>query len=55
MGNDQGTGALVASLRETSVLFATLIGARMLKEHLSPRRWAGVGAVVVGVIALKAG
>jgi len=32
-----------------------LIGARMLKEHLSPRRWAGVGAVVVGVIALKAG
>ena len=47
--------ALVASLRETSVLFATLIGARMLKEHLSPRRWAGVGAVVVGVIALKAG
>jgi drug/metabolite transporter (DMT)-like permease len=47
--------ALVASLRETSVLFATLIGARMLKEHLSPRRWAGVAAVVFGVIALKSG
>ncbi|HQR72104.1 MAG TPA: DMT family transporter [Burkholderiaceae bacterium] len=47
--------ALVASLRETSVLFATLIGARMLKEHLTPRRWAGVAAVAVGVIALKAG
>jgi drug/metabolite transporter (DMT)-like permease len=47
--------ALVASLRETSVLFATLIGARMLKEHLTPRRWAGVAAVVVGVVALKAG
>ena len=46
--------ALVASLRETSVLFATLIGARLLKEHLTPRRWAGVGAVVVGVMALKA-
>jgi drug/metabolite transporter (DMT)-like permease len=45
--------ALVASLRETSVLFATLIGARLLKEHLSARRWAGVAAVVVGVIALK--
>ncbi len=45
--------ALVASLRETSVLFATLIGARMLKEHLSPRRWAGVVAVVIGVLALK--
>ncbi len=46
--------ALVASLRETSVLFATLIGARMLKERLSPRRWGGVIAVVIGVLALKA-
>ncbi len=46
--------ALVASLRETSVLFATLIGARLLKEKLTLRRWAGVGAVVVGVVALKA-
>ncbi|HQR54878.1 MAG TPA: DMT family transporter [Burkholderiaceae bacterium] len=46
--------ALVASLRETSVLFATLIGARLLKEHLTPRRWLGVGAVVAGVVALKA-
>ena len=47
--------ALVASLREASVLFATLIGARMLKERLSPRRWGGVIAVVFGVLALKAG
>ena len=46
--------ALVASLRETSVLFATLIGARLLKERLTARRWAGVGAVVIGVVALKA-
>lgn len=46
--------ALVASLRETSVLFATLIGARLLNEHLTPRRWLGVAAVVVGVISLKA-
>lgn len=46
--------ALVASLRETSVLFATLIGARLLKERLTARRWAGVGAVVIGVMALKA-
>ena len=46
--------ALVASLRETSVLFATLIGARLLREKLTARRWAGVGAVVIGVIALKA-
>lgn len=50
----QAPVALVASLRETSVLFATLIGARLLKEKLTPRRWAGVAAVVLGVIALKA-
>jgi drug/metabolite transporter (DMT)-like permease len=46
--------ALVASLRETSVLFATMIGARLLHERLTPRRWGGVIAVVLGVIALKA-
>jgi drug/metabolite transporter (DMT)-like permease len=47
--------AMVASLRETSVLFATLIGARLLREKLTTRRWIGVAAVVAGVIALKAG
>jgi drug/metabolite transporter (DMT)-like permease len=47
--------AMVASLRETSVLFATLIGARLLHEKLTARRWIGVAAVVAGVIALKAG
>jgi drug/metabolite transporter (DMT)-like permease len=46
--------ALVASLRETSVLFATLIGARMLHEPMPARRWAGVIAVVAGVVSLKA-
>jgi len=49
----QAPVALVASLRETSVLFATLIGARLLKEQLTPRRWAGIAAVVIGVLALK--
>jgi drug/metabolite transporter (DMT)-like permease len=49
----QAPVALVASLRETSVLFATLIGARMLNERLSRRRWSGVIAVVLGIIALK--
>jgi drug/metabolite transporter (DMT)-like permease len=45
--------ALVASLRETSVLFAALIGARVLRERLSPRRWAGACAIVLGALALK--
>lgn len=45
--------ALVASLRETSVLFAALIGAKVLREHLTPRRWAGALAIVLGALALK--
>jgi drug/metabolite transporter (DMT)-like permease len=45
--------ALVASLRETSVLFAALIGARLLRERLSARRWAGACAIVLGALALK--
>lgn len=50
----QAPVALVASLRETSVLFAALIAARVLREKLNARRWLGVGAVVLGVLALKA-
>jgi drug/metabolite transporter (DMT)-like permease len=45
--------ALVASLRETSVLFAALIGTWMLKERLDLRRWIGVIAVAAGVVCLK--
>jgi len=45
--------AVIAALRETSVIFASLIGAWMLKEgHLGPRL-AGATAVLAGVIALK--
>jgi len=49
----QAPVALVASLRETSVLFAALIGSHLLRERLSPRRWAGVAAIIAGVLALK--
>ena len=49
----QAPVALVASLRETSVLFATLIGARILRERFNPRRWAGACAIVLGALALK--
>lgn len=45
--------AAVASLRETSVLFAALFSARLLRERLSARRWAGACAVVAGTVALK--
>ena len=45
--------AAVAALRETSVIFAALIGAYILKEGHVGRRLAGAAAVVAGVIALK--
>jgi drug/metabolite transporter (DMT)-like permease len=45
--------AAVAALRETSVLFAALIGAYLLKESHARRRIGGAVAVVAGVIALK--
>lgn len=45
--------AAVAALRETSVLFAALIGAVLLKEKLGFGRLAGAVGVVLGVAALK--
>jgi drug/metabolite transporter (DMT)-like permease len=45
--------AAVAALRETSVLFATLIGAVWLKEGFGVARIAGAISVVAGVAALK--
>jgi drug/metabolite transporter (DMT)-like permease len=45
--------AAVAALRETSVLFAALIGAVWLREGLGPMRLAGAASVVLGVAALK--
>jgi drug/metabolite transporter (DMT)-like permease len=45
--------AAVAALRETSVIFAALIGAWLLKEGHVQRRLAGAAVVAAGVIALK--
>jgi drug/metabolite transporter (DMT)-like permease len=45
--------AAVAALRETSVVFAALIGAYLLKEGHVRQRLAGAAAVLAGVIALK--
>jgi len=45
--------ALVAALRETSVLFAALLGSRLLRERLTAQRWTGIAAVLAGVVALK--
>jgi phosphonate utilization associated putative membrane protein len=47
--------ATVAALRETSVLFAALLGALYLKETFSLRRAAGTAVIVAGVMALRLG
>jgi drug/metabolite transporter (DMT)-like permease len=45
--------ALVAALRETSVLFAMLIGVVLLKETAGPWRWAAGLCIGAGVIAMR--
>lgn len=47
--------ASVAALRETSVLFAALLGTVLLKEKFGLQRTIGTGVIVVGVMALRLG
>jgi phosphonate utilization associated putative membrane protein len=51
----QAPVATVAALRETSVLFAALLGVWFLKEKFTPRRAAGTAVIVCGVMALRLG
>ncbi len=45
----------VSALRETSILFAALIGAVALRERITPRKIAGAIAVTTGIAFLAAG
>jgi drug/metabolite transporter (DMT)-like permease len=45
--------AMVAALRETSVLFALLIAAALLKERLTARRWAAGALILAGVMLMR--
>lgn len=47
--------ATVAALRETSVLFAALLGALFLKESFTTQRAVGTAIIVAGVMALRMG
>ncbi|WP_297749826.1 EamA family transporter [Hydrogenophaga sp.] len=47
--------ASVAALRETSVLFAAILGTVLLKEKFGLQRAIGTGVVVAGVMALRLG
>ena len=44
--------AQVAALRETSVIFAAIFSALILKEHFHPRRYAAVAMVALGAVLL---
>jgi phosphonate utilization associated putative membrane protein len=47
--------ATIAALRETSVLFAALLGTWLLKEAFTLRRAIGTAAILAGVMALRLG
>jgi drug/metabolite transporter (DMT)-like permease len=46
--------ALVAALRETSVLFAAVLGALVLREPFGRLRWVGVACTAIGLMAVRA-
>lgn len=45
--------AMVAALRETSVLFAMLIAAVWLKERPTARRWIAAALILAGVVLMR--
>lgn len=45
---------LVAALRETSVLFAAILGAILFNERFGPKRWAALVLIVIGIGLLRA-
>jgi drug/metabolite transporter (DMT)-like permease len=44
---------LVAALRETSIVFGTLMAAAWLRERVSAPRWAGVALIAAGAAAMR--
>ena len=45
--------ALVAALRETSILFATFIAAFLIREPVGAWRWISIGLIVTGVVLMR--
>jgi drug/metabolite transporter (DMT)-like permease len=45
--------SMVAALRESSILFATLIAWWVLKEPVGRARWVAVGVILAGVVVLR--
>jgi drug/metabolite transporter (DMT)-like permease len=51
----RGAAAPVSALRETSVIFAALIGTLLLKEPFGRRRLAAAALVALGVVLIRIG
>ena len=49
----QGGVAEIVAVRETSVVFAAIIGAVFLREGFGPRRAVSAAMVAAGIIVLK--
>jgi drug/metabolite transporter (DMT)-like permease len=49
----QAPVAMVAALRETSVLFGALLSTYMFKEVLGPKRWISAVLICVGLVLIK--
>jgi drug/metabolite transporter (DMT)-like permease len=49
----RGPVSYITAVREFSVVFASLLGARYLGEKISALRWAGIGLVVLGMMMIK--
>ncbi|MFD2265502.1 EamA family transporter [Lacibacterium aquatile] len=45
--------ALVAALRETSIVFATLLGVLFLKEKVPHQRYIAIAAIIAGAVLVK--
>jgi uncharacterized membrane protein len=45
--------ALVAALRETSVIFAVIIATAFLRERITRTRYVSILIVVAGAVAIK--
>jgi drug/metabolite transporter (DMT)-like permease len=48
-----GSVAEVAAIRETSIVFATIIGVLIFRERLDRRRLGLIGAIVLGAVLIK--
>jgi uncharacterized membrane protein len=46
---------MVAAVRETSVLFATLLAALVLKEQFGAARWLSAATVAIGLAVVRTG